>query len=205
MYPIKIINILICKCDFDFIISKINELYPDKNTHEWFIRQFIFNVCYYTGVNPKKLLKMTFTNMIDFIHGKNVKIDGTHVLFTNNFVKDKLSFLIPYTPYLLPGGMVNIFGRSLTYRQLCKWIKVFFQQLEMKNFGKTLSDKDCYILLDFKTTFLYRLKSSGMSTSDISTYAHHKHTSTTEHHLKHAQCIYNEDFIPLSSEKDDNE
>jgi hypothetical protein len=186
------------KSDFDFIITKIDELYPDKKSHEWFIRQFIFHTCYYTGVNPKKLLKMTYQNMIDFIHGKTVKIDDKHVLFTNEFIKDRLSFLIPCTPYLLPGGMVNIYGGQLTYRQLCKWVKLFFQQLEMKNFGKPMSGKDCYILLDFKTTFLYRLLISGMSTSDISVFAHHKHTSTTEHHLKHAQCIYNEDFTPIS-------
>lgn len=82
----------------------------------------------------------------------------------------------------------------IDYRKFCQWV-------EINNFGKELTGKEHYILYDFKTTFLYRLHTSGMSTSDISTFAHHKNTSTTENHLKNCKLIYTEKFVPLKEEK----
>jgi hypothetical protein len=181
--------------DFNFIISKINEEICFKNSHRWFIHQFIFYTCYYTGIGPDKILLMTYNNMIDFIHGENVKIVDKYPLFTNKFVQEKMSFLIEYIPYLLPGGMVNSYNNPLTYRQLCKWACVYFRQLEMKNFGKLLSTAESYKLYDFKTTIMFRMTNSGMSLDDISFFMHHKNISSTEFHLKRHNLIYEKEYI----------
>lgn len=171
------------KSDFDFIISNIYK--EKKKNHIWFINQFAFHVCYYTGVAPGQLIDMTYENIVDFIHGKFVSIGNVYPLFTNDFVKDKISFLIPYIPLLLQGGMVNTDGGKLDPRLLRKWVGVYLHQLGMKNFGI----KDSYRLHDFKTTFLYMLYNSGMNLSDISKYMHHKTVGITENYIKNHPLI----------------
>lgn len=180
------------KSDFDFLIEQVNLKYA-RDTHKWFILQFIFHVCYYTGVAPRKLILMTRKDMVNYINGIPIKIDSYN-LFTNNFIKEKFAFLLPYTNNLLPGGMVNQYGGKLTYRQLCKWTRTYFEKLEQNNFGKILTNDDGYRLYDFKTILLFRLYNSGMAISDISTFLHHKNICTTQNHLKDHKFLYDETF-----------
>lgn len=195
-YPLKR---RIRKSDFDYIVEQIN-LKHIRNTHKWFILQFIFHICYYTGVAPRRLITMTRDDIVNYINGKSIKIGDTYNLLANEFIKSKFTFLLPYIDNLLPGGMVNNYNGKLTYRQLCKWTKTYFDKLEQKNFGKILVKNENYRLYDFKTVLLYRLYNSGMAISDISTFLHHKNICTTQNHLKDHKFLYDESF-KLSEEK----
>lgn len=181
------------KSDFEFLVEQIDK-YCTKSTHRWFLHHFILHICNYTGVAPRKFISMTRENIIDYINGKQVKIDDTYVLYTNDFIVKKFEFLLPYVDNLLPGGMVSQYGGKLTYRQLSKWFRKYFDNLEIKNFGKILPNLEGYRLYDFKTMLLYRLSNSGMAISDISTFLHHKNISTTQFHLNKHNLIYDEDF-----------
>lgn len=194
-YPLKR---RIRKSDFDYIVEQIDTKYT-RDTHKWFILQFIFHTCYYTGVAPRRLITMTRDEIVDYINGKSIRIGDTYNLLTNDFIKSKFTFLLPYIDNLLPGGMVNQYGGKLTYRQLCKWTRTYFEKLEQKNFGKILTKDDGYRLYDFKTVLLYRLYNSGMAISDISTFLHHKNICTTQNHLKDHKFLYDETF-QLSTE-----
>jgi hypothetical protein len=180
---------LIRKTDFDFIVSQIDEHHV-RGSHQWFIHQYIFHICYYSGIGPKLLLTLNREDIIDYINGTFTKF----TIFTNTFVRDKFKFLVPYIDGLLPGGMVNRYGTKLTYRQLSKWVEIYFRQLEMKNFGKLLPLDESYKLYDFKSMLLFRLHNSGMNISDISMYMHHKNICTTEQHLLSRNLIYNHEF-----------
>lgn len=179
------------KTDFDFIISKIDK-HCIIGTHRWFIHQFIFHLCYYTGIAPKLLITLNRQDIIDYINGTFNRFP----LFINSFVMTKFEFLLPHIDKLLPGGMVNTYGNKLTHRQLSKWVDVYFDELEMNNFGKLLPFSESYRLYDFKTIMLIRLHNSGMSISDISVYMHHKNISATEFHLNSHNMIYNQQFEP---------
>ena len=189
-YPLKR---RIRKSDFEFLIGQINLKY-NRDTHKWFILQFIFHICYYTGIAPRNLISMSREDIVNYINGHPIKINDTYNLLTNDFIKDKFAFLVPYIDNLLRAGMANHYGGKLTYRQLCKWLKLYFDKLEQKNFGKILPKDESYRLYDFKTVLLFRLYNSGMAISDISTFLHHKNICTTQNHLKDHKFLYDETF-----------
>lgn len=179
--------------DFNFIVETVTKK-CDINSHRWFIHQFIFHICYYTGLAPKHLIKLTRDDIVDFLSGKLITIDNKYPVFNNPYITEKVSFLTPYLKNLLPGGMVNQYGNRLTYRQLSKWAKFYFEKLEIHNFGKTLPQEESYRLYDFKTVLMFRLYNSGMSISDISTFLHHKYLATTQAYLNKHKMIYDDTF-----------
>lgn len=180
--------------DFNFIVETITKK-CDINSHRWFIHQFIFHICYYTGLAPKYLIKLTRDDIVDFLSGKMITIDNKYPVFNNPYITEKVAFLTPYLKNLLSGGMVNQYGNRLTYRQLSKWVRFYFEKLEIHNFGKTLPQEESYRLYDFKTVLMFRLYNSGMSISDISTFLHHKYLATTQAYLNKHKMIYDDTFF----------
>jgi integrase len=124
---------------------------------------------------------MTGQNIQDYINGKEIVVKS-HKIFTNDFVSEKVKMFQSDTDLIKPGGMVNSFGRKLTYRQLEKWVAPFFDKLEIENFGHVHRPSN-YSLRDLRSTFIINLYNSNIPESEIAKFVNHKHVATTMKHL----------------------
>lgn len=171
----------ITKHDFEKLVKYVEDLHNRRNHHKWFLIEFILYICYYSGISPKVILSMTGQNIKDYIDGKQVVVNS-YVIFTNDFISEKIRILQDKKNLIKPEGMINSFGRKLTYRQLEKWMTPVFDKLEIENFGKVHRPSK-YSLMDLRKTFITNLYNSDIPESEIAKFVNHKNVTSTMRHI----------------------
>jgi hypothetical protein len=127
------------------------------------------------------ILSLTGQNIKDYIDGKQVVVNS-YVIFTNDFISEKIQFFQDKKNLIKPEGMINSFGRKLTYRQLEKWLTPVFDKLETENFGR-VNRPGRYSLMDLRKTFITNLYNSDIPESEIAKFVNHKNVTSTMRHI----------------------
>jgi hypothetical protein len=171
----------ITKHDFEKLDKYVDDLHERRNQHKWILIKFIIYICYYSGIPPKVIISMTGQNIKDYIDGKQVVVNS-YVIFTNDFISEKIQFFQDKKNLIKPEGMINSFGRKLTYRQLEKWLTPVFDKLETENFGR-VNRPGRYSLMDLRKTFITNLYNSDIPESEIAKFVNHKNVTSTMRHI----------------------